>query len=672
MIFQGKKSYREILINEVPLANKEDAVDVLIRLLDSLSTINGIEFNTYLKENPILLINLKAFLHQIFEGKTFNLSLTEADILTESSFIPEFKKRLLNKVLPPVEDENTIWAVVDQVVLGNRASFIFLQNLSAKEMTELFELLDYDTIITRKSIQRELIFSMEILAFRAIGNALHVEVVRMVPEYKNFDNPFIALQNELDLWMFRFKKDSTYLLSTQDEVYKQIKIYLRQCIDFVNVAFKNSAKYGISSSINQNLLKIKQQLFRMMDILEISSVDNPNEVVGKSKMLVLKILEYKSKKNNIRSLFRDSTRLISHLITTHTAQTGSHYITDGPKEYWAMFLKACGGGLIVGFLCVLKMMYGRMPGSEFHHAFLYSFNYSMGFVLIYLLQMTLATKQPAMTAATIAQTLTEGKNKTQNYYEFAHFVSKLFRSQFIAFRGNVLIVFPVALGIIYLGDVLFLENYASAKADKLLFDLDFIKSKAIIHACIAGIFLFLSGLISGNLSNNSVYFRIPQRIEKSPVFRQFLGKKNAKSLANFYETKWPGIVSNFWFGVFLGSIGPIGIFLGLDIDIRHITFAAGNLALALYGKGFDVSIQTLIMSIVTVELIGFFNFTVSFGLSLALAFRSRTLSKGETTKIFSALGKYAKKYPLRFIFPFQGNLPNDSNNLSPVKKTSNL
>ena len=57
----------------------------------------------------------------------------------------------------------------------------------------------------------------------------------------------------------------------------------------------------------------------------------------------------------------------------------------------------------MGALCVIKMLYAYVPGSEFYHAFLYSFNYAMGFIMIYLMNFTLATKQPAMTAATMAK-----------------------------------------------------------------------------------------------------------------------------------------------------------------------------------------------------------------------------------------------------------------------------
>ena len=171
-------------------------------------------------------------------------------------------------------------------------------------------------------------------------------------------------------------------------------------------------------------------------------IDEEKDILHNSQKLFLNILEYKSHKNNVKELADDSTRLLSHLITNHTAETGSHYIASGKKAYVNMFWKASGGGVIVGALCVLKMMYSYSPGSEFMHAILYSFNYAMGFIMIYLMHYTLATKQPAMTAATMAKALSLGENSEKNYLAFASVVSKLFRTQFIAFIGNVLCSFP--------------------------------------------------------------------------------------------------------------------------------------------------------------------------------------------------------------------------------------
>jgi site-specific recombinase len=54
--------------------------------------------------------------------------------------------------------------------------------------------------------KKELIFSMNILGWRVVGNALEVDVLKMAPEYKDFDNPFLALQKELEILFQDFKK----------------------------------------------------------------------------------------------------------------------------------------------------------------------------------------------------------------------------------------------------------------------------------------------------------------------------------------------------------------------------------------------------------------------------------------------------------------------------------
>ena len=85
------------------------------------------------------------------------------------------------------------------------------------------------------------------------------------------------------------------------------------------------------------------------------------------------------------------------------------------------------------------------------------------------------------------------------------------------------------------------------------------------------------------------HFDVKYRIQEHPWLKMTFGKKRTQKLANWYEKKWSGIISNFWFGVFLGSTASIGLFLGLNLDIRHITFSSGNLALGLYGANYVVS-----------------------------------------------------------------------------------
>lgn len=654
--FNSSINFESVLKKYFSFKNETLSLEPFAELLESVKSADFTDVLNFFRNHPRIAESFKQYLYNIFRDKTFNLSLTEANILSENAFVPELKKRILNKILPPIVNEKTIWYMIDNVSFRPKNDLKFLHNLPENEINELFVILGISDFIIMPDVKREMLFSMNILSWRVTGSAMETEVVRMAPQYRNFDNPFLALQNELEELASEFEKNTDLQLHSKDSRYKQIKIYIGQCLEFVNIAFKNSSKYGISGKINQSLLKIRQQVQRIYEIVQLLVIDEERDVLINSKSLIFNILRYKSHRNNISELINDSTRLISHLITNHTAETGTHYITSTRKEYMTMFYKASGGGIIVGALCVLKMLYGYIPGSDFSHAFLYSMNYAMGFVMIYLMSFTLATKQPAMTAATMTKVLSEEGNIKSDSTEFAHLVSKLFRSQFIAFVGNVLLSFPVALIIVYGLDVFFSQNMAVERSDKLLKDLDPFQSKAILHACIAGFYLFISGIISGNIGNNSVFYQIPERISKNISIRRILGKNFAKGMSAYYAKNWPGIVSNFWFGVFLGATAPIGLFLGLDLDIRHITFAAGNFAMGLYGKDFSVDAYTFWISFITVFLIGFFNFVVSFSLSMFLAFRSRKLNFGQVSEIYRGIFRYFIKNPLRFFFPLTSGL----------------
>ena len=113
-------------------------------------------------------------------------------------------------------------------------------------------------------------------------------------------------------------------------------------------------------------------------------------------------------------------------------------------------------------------------------------------------------------------------------------------------------------------------------------------------------------------------------------------------------------MSNAWFGVFLGSTVVVGIIIGLPLDIRHITFAAGNLGIALHAAGFQLPVEALVWSIVGIGVIGFVNFLVSFTLSLGVAMRSRGIPLGQVDDIARAVLRHFRRKPWQFFFPPRG------------------
>ena len=625
--------------------------------LKNLEQVDLQEIISFLKENHSCRNQLSIYIREILKDKKFNKILSDAAILQDVDFIFEVKKRLFAKILPNQPQKNTLEFILNQVFYLSNDS-VWIEKIPFNQLEELYVLFGFKSIyisLESNSVLSELLTAMALITQRISGRAMETDVIKMVPEFDDFESPFAAFEKELYLIQDTIRSAEAHYISEDNLAYAQLWVLHAQCEEFVKKAFHNSSKYGISLRVNQNLLKISQQLERLKYLFPLLIVEQESDKNTNGILLGLRLIKYNCYKNNVRKFIAESTQLLSYEITQHTAKTGEQYITENRKEYFKMFRTALGGGFIVGILCVIKVLLSKVDTSFFGHAFLYSMNYAFGFIAIYILGFTLATKQPAMTASALIKSLEEGVAKlgknSEKYEAFAILFARVFRSQFIAFVGNVIMAFPVSLLGIWLIDYTLDYNIAATKWQTLLIDISPIHSLAIFHAAIAGVFLFLSGIISGSIANRDKHNQIYFRIAEHPLLKRSLGKVRTLKLSRLYEKRWAGIISNFWFGVFMGSTASIGLFLGLNLDIRHITFASGNLALALYGANYVVSDSMLFWGIFGIGVIGLVNFMVSFSLSLGLAFRSRAISLFELRFVTVSIWKHFKSRPFSFFFP---------------------
>lgn len=648
----------------------EDDLQRLIELVQAIrplkpkkvQTVDLQELIDFLKGNPSCSHQLSIYFKEILSHKKFNKFLSDAGILQDVDFFFEVRKRIYAKILPIQPQKDRLEYVLNQVFYL-ATDVIWVNKIPLDQVKELYDILQMNSIYTTSesdSPLSEMMISMNLIIQRISGRAMESDVVKMVPEFDDFESPFTAFEMELHQIKERIRSSETHYITSDDLSYRQLLVLHKQCVDFVIKAFRNTNKYGISLRVNQNLLKIRQQLDRLKILIPLLTVDKEEDFKQNSITLALELIKYNCYKNNVRKFISESTQLISYEITQHAAKTGEHYITESRGEYFKMLRTALGGGLIVGILCIIKVLFSSMDTSLFSHAFLYSMNYAFGFIAIYLLGFTLATKQPAMTASALVKALEDGMKKqgknSEKYGAFAILFARVFRSQFIAFVGNVVMAFPVSLFGIWLIDYALDVNIAQFKWKGLLQDISPIHSLAIFHAAIAGVFLFLSGIISGSIANRDKHNQVYYRIQEHPLLKKSIGKKRTQKIADIYEKKGAGIISNFWFGVFMGSTASIGLFLGLNLDIRHITFASGNLALALYGANYTVSNTLLFWGILGIGVIGLVNFMVSFSLSLGLAFRSRNISLFELRFVTSSIWKLFKTKPISFFFPTEKKL----------------
>jgi site-specific recombinase len=282
----------------------------------------------------------------------------------------------------------------------------------------------------------------------------------------------------------------------------------------------------------------------------------------------------------------------------------------------------------------------------------FSLNYAAGFVIILLAHFTIATKQPAMTAATIAGTLSEARGKLAHLERLAGLIVATVRSQVAAILGNVVLAFPTAVVIgFWLSYRLGQPIVSQEKAAHLLHELDPIHSLAIPHAAIAGVYLFLAGLVSGYFDNRASYDRVAARVGALPWLRRLLGDERAARFGAYIDRNLGGLAGNVFFGFCLGSTGTIGALLGLPLDIRHIAFAAANFGYALVAFDFVLPWKTVLLSLAGIALIGLTNLAVSFSLALWVALRSRGASFPQAAGVRRMLWERLVSQPRSFLLP---------------------
>ena len=597
-----------------------------------------------------------AYLNELFRERSFTEMIVDVGIMANNSFVNEFFRKVTDTFLPETADPNKMRYVFSQVFY-RKNDCDWVLKINTLELYQLFNLLEIRPIensFEEQGPMWQIYYSVIVIALRASGAALEKNIVTLTPQYEKKNSPFVALYREIeDLW----EKSSAenQLKEQEDTDYKQIIVLLGQCKEYMNQSYKGVENYGITLQSTKEINRIQEQLSRIERTLPLIAKEKSNDPNAKLVQLFLLLMEIHSKRRKLKEFVSSATHLVAYEVTSHTAKTGEKYISETKKEYWQMLKSALGGGFIVGILCITKVLISKIHTSEFGYAFLYSMNYAIGFILIYVLGYTLATKQPAMTASTLMNLIEKGIHNDvrpkERYKEFARYFAQLFRTQFIAFVGNVVMAFPVALLGIYGIYQWTGKDIAVEKWPKLLTDLHPLESPAIFHAAIAGVFLFLSGIISGQVANSNKFYGISTRLADIPAIKWSLGPEKTAKLKETFDHKWPGIMSNFWFGVFMGSTASVGAFIGLNLDVRHITFASGNFALGLFGVNWQVANQVYFWSILGIGIIGFMNFFVSFTLSLLLAFKSKNFTSKEFRPLILSIWNELKTRPLSFLFP---------------------
>jgi len=495
------------------------------------------------------------------------------------------------------------------------------------------------------AIYDELLEASQILSYRLSASGLEPELVKNHQDLEKHTSPFIIQNEEITAVV---KVDN----ATEADV-SHVLIMLQQCREVITKIRKNSSQTGTSIRLTFLLQRMTQQLDRLQTIFSmIVGIKNKTTVKFNALNLFKTLVYAECHKNDIRQHFRQNIELIALRVTENASRTGEHYITTTRTDYFKLMRSAMGAGFIISIMAVLKILIAKQHFAPLTEAILFSLNYGLGFVWIHTLHFTVATKQPAMTAAAIASSIGSSDGKTKNLDKLVKIISQTMSSQTIAILGNVMVLLPLSILISWAIFHLTGNHFVNVeKAHQLLRDNDPSQSGAVLYAGVAGVCLFLSGLIAGYHDNISIYNKIPQRLAALKWLQKLLGKPRLNRLANYIENNLGALAGNFYFGCLLGGMSGLGVLLGLPIDIRHVTFASAFIGFSAFTLDFNLTTHMFVMAGLGIFLIATMNLAVSFGLALYVAMKSRKVSFAQWRLLFVKVLSRLNQHPEEFLLP---------------------
>jgi site-specific recombinase len=606
----------------------------------------------FVHQHPSVLNNLRiAIMAQLINSNLVPM-LAESGITISRGAGRELYARLKHKFLPAAQDPNDFLYLLNRIFFKHN-DYEWVEQIGREKWVHFFELIGLSFSGNDPVIIKQAILSLQIVSARVTQLGWENEITHHTPaQWQPPNNPF-AVQQYL---VYQIKEQvlrHNQHPETIRALARELTDVLAQCAQLVQHIRNETAEKGTSLSQTFILFQIEQKLNRMSLLLDIADAD---EKINLSRFanLFITVVRNENRKNSIREFLSQTTSYLAYQIAEHKGKKGSKYITSSPLEYFQMIWSAMWGGLIICFVAIFKNLLGLLHLAPFWSGFVYSINYSLGFVAIEETKSTLATKQPAFTASAVASSLDARKSdEPPNLYNLAVTVSKVSRSQIASFIGNLIIVFPVTYLLAWLYDWLFGHPLVQGeKAIHLLQDQHPWQSLSLLYACNTGFFLFFSGIIAGYVQNKINYGRIGKRLTEHPVLRLSLSQSRLQRIADYVNENGGSLAGNISLGIFLGSAGIVGKIFGIPFDIRHITISAANTSLGAYGIGWEhINYRYLANVVVGVLGIGFLNFLVSFSLAFFVAVRSRGIRLKDYPGFLRILWKYFRSHPLDFIRP---------------------
>lgn len=612
-----------------------------------------------LEASPELRDRYVAAVASILEETEGTSMFAEAGLPTDRGLLHEFFERIFRAVLPAPREETDLAKLFLRIFPTPKEVDRFF-NLPPRELGKIASVIapvEYPEAWERPLAS--LLNAFCLLAARVQGLGLS-EKLRVRGQGRPVQQtPFYILQHASDDLVAAVRAGQNV-----PEMAQAWKSAVADCRAELNVIVSHLDVSGVNLDIVYAMDVIEQSLKRMEIISGVLVAQPGPPKMITSLRLMREVIRGRLQDRSLLNLANNSFRLLAKKIVEWAGKTGEHYVTSGREEYRQMWYAALGGGLLTVGTAAIKMMVTHHGWPPFVEGFLAGLNYAVSFVLMHVFHLALATKQPSMTGATLAD-LIERTQDDPKHEELVSYVQRIVRSQLAAALGNIIAVGAGAVVFSLLWRWTFGTPFLTPDlADYAVKSMSPIGSGTVFFAALTGVILWLSSLAGGWIENWAVYHQLPRAIAEHRFGASFKPETVQKFSESFAKNIAPW-GSSIVLGFMLGMTSSLGHFFGLPLDVRHVTLSTGTLSLGIVSRGWEVlGTGTLIWAGLGIAVTFVMNLGVSFYLALRLALRARDVTGRDSREVIRTLWHRLRTSPSQFFLP-----PASTTELSPAEPT---
>ncbi len=592
---------------------------------------------TAAEELPPFAAHLRAAILKSLMGSSATLLFTDTGLPSNSDFWGELVARFSDNLLPSPPVGREVSRLLRRLI-DSPEHAEWLLSMPEGTRARLTALLGLDTDTVKRVLDPGLREAAVLLASRIAMHGVSDDLRKRMPTMPAASSPFLLVPEHVK-GLLKGELSLAPLLATVTAC----RVSLRDVsasLDKTGISIDLVFRLELINALLTRLLHLVTILYGLEEQRELALVQLERELVRGTVA-----------DRTLAALWQSSTRLLARRVVERAGSSGEDYVTRTRTEQQHMLDAAAGGGAITAVMVFTKFFIAFSHPPPFFDALLVGLNYAWGFVLMQLLHFALATKQPAMTAATLAAAIEAQRDEEKpELAPLVDLVARASRTQFTALVGNVFVVIPFALAIGLLFEAMFGHHVLSAEyAEKIVRVHHPLFSVTVFSAVMTGVWLWAASLLAGAAENYFVLRELPGAIATSRLLRRVIGANRASRLSRFLTQQASGFGGNVGFGLLLGFMPMLFVLVGLPLEVRHVTFVTGQLAYAALELGpVAFTRPDFLWALLSIPMVGLINFGVSFAFAIVVALRARGLGVRSQVSLARAVLRRFFRSPTEF------------------------